>query len=120
MPSCRRPAAWLFAVASVAFVGFSAPTIDPASAHGAASWIMDNAMIDPVTKESCCGAQDCEMVPATGVRIVEGGYLIYETGETIPESRAQDSKDGHFWRCRYLTGIDTGKTRCFFRGLPGM
>lgn len=119
MASFSRPAP--LAIASIASAALLlAGMVEPAGAHGAASWIMEENLSDPLTHEACCGAEDCEVVPSTGVRLLESGYLIYETGETIPHSRAQDSKDGQFWRCKNLIGLDTGKTRCFFRGLPGM
>jgi hypothetical protein len=121
MASIRRPAPSLLALASLASAALVLlATVDLARAHGAASWIMEENLSDPVTHEACCGVEDCEVVPSNGVRLLESGYLIYETGETIPHSRAQDSKDGQFWRCKNLIGLDTGKTRCFFRRLPGM
>lgn len=92
----------------------------PAWGHGAASWIMEGELRDPVSHEWCCGAEDCEPVPSDMVSRVPDGFYLKHTGETIPESRAMDSKDGQFWRCRYLHGIDTGKTRCFFKTEPGM
>ncbi len=67
----------------------------------------------------CCGEEDCAPIPAGEVRIQPGGYLIVQTGEVIPESKALPSADGQYWRCQYLVGSLKGQTRCFFRGLPG-
>lgn len=67
----------------------------------------------------CCGEEDCAPMSAGEVREVAGGYLIVPTGEVIPAAEALPSADGAYWRCRYLVGALKGRTRCFFRGLPG-
>lgn len=83
----------------------------PAAAHD--HWISDNF-------SWCCGEEDCAPLSAGDVRIRPGGgYLIIQTGEVIPESEALPSADGQCWRCQYLKGELKGRTRCFFRGLPG-
>jgi hypothetical protein len=73
-------------------------------------WISRNRMIDPQSGEWCCNHIDCTAVPAGGVAEQNGGYVVTETGETIPYARViWRSQDGEWWRCRNLR---TNATRC--------
>lgn len=109
----------MIAIAALAFLGlFSLGfMVKKALAHD--SWINQGGWEDPVSKDSCCGTNDCERVAGDMVSRTPAGYYLKQTGETIPMSRALPSQDGQFWRCRYLTGLNTGKTRCFFTVEPG-
>jgi len=79
-----------------------------AAAHD--HWISRNRMVDPQSGEWCCNHIDCDRVPTGGVREIFGGYLVGETGETIPYQRViWKSEDGVWWRCRNLR---TNATRC--------
>lgn len=90
----------------------------PAGAHE--HWINAGHYRDPVTGHLCCGDHDCFPQPAGLVDEVSGGYVLLETGETIPEARAIDSGDGQFWTCRYPAGhVQAGQIRCFFRPVAG-
>lgn len=100
----------LFAL-TIAFIAAMFPS--QVRAHGDAAWIRQGK------HAWCCGREDCAMVPATRVRVVPGGYLLLDTGETIPEDRAMSSPDGEFWRCRVNAADPNSKTRCFFRAPPG-
>lgn len=86
-------------------------------AYGHDSWINRNGLTDPVTKHWCCNEHDCE---AERVREVMGGYMV-STGEVIPMSRVLwNSPDGRWWRCRFMSGSDVGKTRCLIGPPPAM
>jgi hypothetical protein len=102
----------------VAGTAFLATARRPAWGH--AHWISDGTFKDPESKEWCCNSTDCKPIPGSEVAPITGGYYLRQTGETIPHHRALDSKDGQFWRCEYMAGINTGKTRCFFKVEPGM
>lgn len=79
-----------------------------AAAHD--SWISRNRLTDPSSGEWCCNHIDCRAVPHGGVNEVSGGYVISETGETIPYARViWRSQDGIWWRCRNMR---TNATRC--------
>jgi hypothetical protein len=88
---------------------------EPAQAHD--SWINLNGLTDPVTKHWCCNHDDCNAEP---VREVIGGYQV-QTGEVIPFSRILwKSPDGRWWRCRFLSGVQAGQTRCLIGPPPAM
>jgi hypothetical protein len=90
----------------------------PATAHDAASgWTYD---------QFCCNGNnhngDCQMIPATAVRIVQGGYQVtLRPGDhrlatrrhifRLPQDAARRSKDGEYHLCLYPTE-DT--PRCFY------
>lgn len=82
------------------------------------SWIGSNRMTDPVSGEWCCNHIDCAAIPAGGLQRAPGGYLVTETGETIPASRViwGTPPDGAWWRCRNLS---TNATRCLIGPPPG-
>lgn len=83
-------------------------------------WINTERIVDPVSGEWCCNEHDCEMLAVDGVKIVDGGFFIVDTGETIPAARvAWRSPDGRWWRCRYQWGDKTGQTRCLIGPPPG-
>jgi hypothetical protein len=74
--------------------------------------------------EWCCGEGDCFAIPATSVEYGLGdlaskdgpavwGYKLYGI-EFVPESEAQPSPDGQFWRCKR----PDGSRRCFFAPPP--
>lgn len=110
---------WLGVVGLFLFTAWLFAMLGHAKAHEDAAWIGEQGLADPISHHLCCGVADCERMRPEDVRVVPGGYLIIPTGEVIPEVRALESIDGEFWRCRYLSGELEGKTRCFFRGLPG-
>ena len=78
-----------------------------AQAHGEAEWIM---AVEP----RCCGPNDCAPVAEGGIKRVNGGFFVLETGEVVPELETLWSVDDHYWRCRYTSGARTGQTRCLF------
>ena len=78
-----------------------------ALAHGEAQWIW-------AMHPQCCGPSDCVALSDGGVARVNGGYLILETSEMIPERETRSSIDEHYWRCRYSSGSRAGETRCLF------
>ena len=75
------------------------------------SWISRERIYDPVTKEWCCSAMDCQE-EVDNVQAVEGGYRIKSTGEVIERERVTWRSPGGWWRCRYLGGPKEGLTRC--------
>jgi hypothetical protein len=79
----------------------------PVHAHEEAQWIW-------AMHPQCCGPRDCVAVSDGGVARVNGGYLVRETSEMIPDRDALSSIDEHYWRCRYSTGSRAGETRCLF------
>jgi hypothetical protein len=78
-----------------------------ALAHGEAEWIM---AVEP----RCCGPNDCAPVAEDGIKRINGGFLVRETGEVVSDRAALWSIDDHYWRCRYTSGARTGQTRCLF------
>jgi hypothetical protein len=80
----------------------------PASAH---DWWGNGDEVDQVTKNLCCGADDCKEVPAENV--IEPGadhrWRFKDTHFAIDASRAMPSPDGRYWRC-----IWNGEIKCFF------
>jgi hypothetical protein len=101
----------------LAFMLFLFAMLASASAHD--HWIADGKFKGP-DGQSCCGKDDCEPIAGNMVSITPAGFYLKQTGETIAHSEAKDSQDGKFWRCRYLTGVNEGKTRCFFKVEPGL
>lgn len=89
-------AAWFLIVASV-----------PARAHDL--WINHGGYRAP-TGESCCGKNDCFVVPDADVSPTSTGWLIHSLDETIPYSETLRSEDKNFWRCKRYDG----SRRCFF------
>lgn len=83
-----------------------------AEAHDESDWIMNQKLVDPLSKEWCCSRADCIALPTGGVDLVAGGYLLTDTKEVVPFSRAlPKSPDGRYWRCHRL--LNGGKvTRC--------
>ncbi len=89
---------------------------EPVAAHG---WY--STTTDPETGVGCCGGTDCKEISDNDVREKVGGYLYLPSGEFIPASRVQQSKDWRFHRCVYLNDFiqygrkhKAGETRCFF------
>jgi hypothetical protein len=82
-------------------------SVGHAQAHGEAEWIM---AVEP----RCCGPNDCAPVAEGGIKRVDGGFFVLETGEVVSEREALWSVDDHYWRCRYTSGVRTGQTRCLF------
>ena len=69
---------------------------------------------------ACCSGVDCGQLH-TNVKATSVGWLIIETGETVPYSdrRIKGSGDEFFHRCvKTVDGKDTGETRCLY--VPGM
>jgi hypothetical protein len=86
-----------------------------ATAHD--HWISRNRITDPTSGEWCCNHIDCAEVPQNGVRENGVGYVVAETGETIPYARIiWKSQDGSWWRCRNMR---TNATRCLIGPPPG-
>jgi len=80
-----------------------------ALAHGPAEWIMQGQHRN-AEGEWCCGEADCFVVTAVAiVALPAPGYRLPD-GEFVPQSEAQPSADGQFWRCRR----PDGSRRCFF------
>jgi hypothetical protein len=73
-------------------------------------WINSLGLVDPVSRTSCCSANDdCFEVERGGVREVQGGFFVQQTGEVIAIERIiWKSPDGKWWRCHYKNGL----TRC--------
>ena len=74
-----------------------------ANAHD--SWISRGALRN-AAGEWCCGEGDCFVTNATHI---PAGYRL-TNGELVPESEAQPSPDGQYWRCKR----PDGSRRCFF------
>lgn len=89
------------------------------------NWINKNGLRDPISGHYCCNAMDCRAVPKDGLRETGGGYLIVESGETIPYNRiVWRSPDGTWWRCQYGASqwsgtFMGGTTRCLIGPPPG-
>ena len=100
-------------------LGFAACALaTPAAAHDAPSgWQYE---------QICCNGNnhngDCQMIPATTVRIVDGGYQVtIAPGDHrlatrshvfhLPQNHARRSQDGEYHLCLYPTE-DT--PRCFY------
>jgi hypothetical protein len=91
------------------------------------SWIAEGGLRNPAG-EWCCGKMDCGILSKDAVTPVEGGYSVngwmyveaakksYPVHEFVPNSEAQPSPDGAFWRCAIALEGDTpgGLRRCFF------
>lgn len=77
--------------------------------HGPGSWINNEKLTDPISKEWCCNLHDCREETANVVAM-PGGFLIRSTREVIPSSRVIWRSPGGWWRCRRLDG--TNSTRC--------
>ena len=86
----------------------------PALAHD--KW-WNGREIDPATKRYCCGDNDVKHLEKTQVHVVPGGYRLDDTGETVPETRAQPSFDGEFWVFRWGNPV---VTQCFFAPVDAM
>jgi hypothetical protein len=77
--------------------------------HAHDTWRNGNA-VDPITKNLCCGQNDCFVVPLEHVHYNSLGDALIDTdGDRIPANRIQPSPDGFAWRCRW-----GGETKCFF------
>jgi hypothetical protein len=50
-------------------------------AHGEAEWIW-------AMQPECCGPKDCAPVAEGGIKRVDGGFFVVETGEVISEREA--------------------------------
>lgn len=97
-----------------------------APAHSHDSWISRNSLKNPAG-EWCCGAGDCAVMDPKSVGLTSTGYSVSGWGtiegtkrrefyhEVIPQSEAQPSPDGAYWRCKRPDGT----RRCFFSPPPG-
>jgi hypothetical protein len=87
-----------------------------AAAHD--SWINRSRLTDPMSGQWCCNHIDCAEIPNGGVREVSGGFLVSETGETIPYTRViWASPEGTWVRCR---NMQTNATRCLIGPPPSL
>ena len=94
-----------------------------ATAHD--SWISRSGLKN-AAGEWCCGAGDCALMDPKTVGYTPTGYSVSGWGtidgtkqrefyhEFVPESEAQPSPDGAYWRCKR----DDGSRRCFFAPPP--
>lgn len=88
----------------------------PARGHGEHDWMRTGNYHNPKTGIHCCSPhQDCTVVPVSKVKTTPDGFLLEETGETIPYSEAHKSEDENMWRC----AASDFSTRCFFYVPPG-
>ena len=77
-------------------------------AHGDAAWIAKNELRDPITKNLCCGPDDCEPLERHEVRETFQGWLIIATAEIIPHERVIfGTPKGRIWRCRFRFDTET-------------
>jgi hypothetical protein len=44
--------------------------------HGSEQWINDAKLVDPATKQLCCGPTDCTVLAPGAVERVQGGYKV--------------------------------------------
>ena len=72
--------------------------------------------VDPATKRYCCGDNDIKHLTREEVKIVPGGYQLFDTGEIVTQDHAQPSPDGEYWVFRWG---DPVRTQCFFAPLQG-
>jgi hypothetical protein len=93
---------------AIAIILLALASLSPARAHDA--W-WNGKEVDPATKRMCCGDNDVKHLTREQVKAVPGGYLLQDTGEIIPEARAQPSPDGEYWVFRWGSPI---QTQCFF------
>jgi hypothetical protein len=110
-----------------AVLAFLILCVVPASAH---SWYSQKS--DPVTKQGCCGGQDCREIAlsadnftpeATGFRIrltAEQSKIINPRrleplDILVPFERVQPSEDGNYHLCiPSFNGVTRGDFYCFF------
>jgi hypothetical protein len=86
-----------------------------ARAHEGEQWINDKQLHDPISREFCCGPQDCRILPDEAVEIVPGGYQVVIDGGTnfVPENRTLPfSPDGHYHIC-VVKNDQLEHIRCF-------
>lgn len=50
---------------------------------------------------ACCSDRDCKPIDETSIQETPAGYLVKQSGETIPyaDKRIKFSPDGRFYRC---------------------
>jgi hypothetical protein len=93
-------------------------------AHAHDSWISRGGHRN-AAGEWCCGEGDCFIVHGAHVtRNSDGAFVLWSAPaggsvrpfvvEVIPESDAQPSPDGAYWRCKR----PDGSRRCFFAPPP--
>lgn len=87
--------------------------LSPGRGHGDAAWIAEGAYTN-AAGESCCGENDCHLLPVDAVQTTSSGYSVAMFGEIVPYSEALRSRDGRFWRC----SRPDGSRRCFFAPPP--
>lgn len=95
-----------------------------AAAHD--SWISRGGLKNGAG-EWCCGEGDCAVMDPKSVGFSSGGYSVSGMGtiegsgrrefyhEFVPQSEAQPSPDGAYWRCKR----PDSSRRCFFAPPPG-
>lgn len=102
-------------VVAVLWAAFLLPAM--AHDHGPGSWINNERLTDPQTKQWCCDLNDCREETANVQALPDGNFLILDTKEVIPHQRVIWRSPGGWWRCRYLDG--TNRTRCLIGPPPG-
>lgn len=68
--------------------------------QGHESWINNQNLRDPSTKQSCCNLHDCRE-ETNNIERIETGYLVKSTGEVIAPERVIWRSPGGWWRCRF-------------------
>jgi hypothetical protein len=101
----------LIALSAFAFIA-------PAFAHdiGPGAWINHGRYVSPIDGQHCCGEHDCFEIDSNDVRETAGGYWLLKLNEMVPRREVQNSRDGHYWRCKKADGT----RRCFFAPPPGV
>lgn len=91
--------------------------VETSSAHeNPLHWLNQHAYRDPVTLEQCCWFKNhlstlnhCHETNYEPKRNSDGSYTL-QSGEVVPASRVQWSKDYNYYECRG----DDGHLLCFF------
>lgn len=75
------------------------------------NWIQKEGLRDPHSLQVCCGEDDCRVLK--NVRISREGYVLPDTLEVIPFSRAiRNNYDSSYWRCERKRIDGSSETRC--------
>src|ERR671934_101089 len=93
--------------------------ISPSPAHE--SWISGKRMLNPATRERCCGTNECGVVMPAPVATAAGWAIHGEeiidldgrrvrVDEVVPYREVVPSPDGYFWRCHSTVNLDYGVT----------
>ena len=75
--------------------------------HGSEQWINDAKLVDPVSKEFCCGPTDCSALTPGSVERVSGAIFV-GWDHALPFS-----PDGHYHICIGYDESLIPNVRCF-------